>query len=172
MAPTVRSPRLAALASVGALALALGCASSTTREMPPSPAAMEKPDPGAITLRQAAGPALAPIYFDTDLALLRKDARGALDDHAKAILANPEWGVLMIEGHCDERGSDEYNLALGGRRAATVKRYLVDLGVPAARLDTRTFGEARPAVAGHDETAWRYNRRSELAGATQESASR
>jgi peptidoglycan-associated lipoprotein len=173
MAPTHRRPRLTALATVGTLALALGCASTATRDMPPSPPpAATQQDAGAVTLRQAGAPALAPVYFDTDLALLREDTRRTLDGHAKAILANPEWGTLTIEGHCDERGSDEYNLALGGRRAAAVKRYLTDLGVPAARLATHTFGEEKPAVAGHDESAWRHNRRSELTPATRESASR
>ena len=71
-------------------------------------------------------------------------------------------GVITIEGHCDERGSEEYNLALGERRASGVKRYLVDLGVPASRLRTVSFGEAKPAVVGHDESAWRYNRRAEF----------
>jgi peptidoglycan-associated lipoprotein len=80
--------------------------------------------------------------------------------------------VLNIEGHCDERGSDEYNLALGGHRAAVVKRYLLDLEVPAARLTTHTYGEEKPVVAGHDERAWRYNRRSEVRSPAVESASR
>jgi peptidoglycan-associated lipoprotein len=71
-------------------------------------------------------------------------------------------GTVTIEGHCDERGSEEYNLALGDRRASGVKQYLVDLGVPASRLRTVSFGEAKPAVVGHDESAWRYNRRSEF----------
>jgi peptidoglycan-associated lipoprotein len=171
MTQTFRFPRWAALAAAAAAAVSLGCASTATREMAPSPAT-EMRDPGPVTLRQASGPSLAPVYFDTDLALLREDARRALEGHAKSILAHPDWGKLTIEGHCDERGSDEYNLALGGRRASAVKRYLMDLGVPAERLDTRTFGEERPAVAGHDENAWRYNRRSELAGSGQESASR
>jgi peptidoglycan-associated lipoprotein len=70
--------------------------------------------------------------------------------------------VVTIDGHCDERGSDQYNRALGRRRAAAVERYLVDMGVPSARVATRTFGEDRPAVSGHDESAWSYNRRSEL----------
>ena len=71
---------------------------------------------------------------------------------------------MTIEGHCDERGSEEYNLALGERRANAVKRYMVDLGVPSSQLRTVSFGEAKPAVVGHDESAWRYNRRTEFKG--------
>ena len=71
-------------------------------------------------------------------------------------------GNVVIEGNTDERGSEEYNLALGERRANTVKRYFVDMGVPSARLSTVSFGESRPAVQGHDESAWRYNRRADF----------
>jgi peptidoglycan-associated lipoprotein len=70
--------------------------------------------------------------------------------------------MLVVEGHCDERGSEEYNLALGDRRAAAVARYLEDLGVSGTRLRTVSFGENKPAAAGHDESAWRVNRRSEI----------
>jgi peptidoglycan-associated lipoprotein len=70
---------------------------------------------------------------------------------------------VTLEGHCDDRGSEEYNLALGERRASAVKRYLVDLGVSASRLRTVSFGEAKPSAAGHDESAWKWNRRVEFA---------
>jgi peptidoglycan-associated lipoprotein len=109
-------------------------------------------------------PELTAIYFDFDRAEIRSDARPALRDNASAINGNDDWGVVTVEGHCDERGSEEYNLALGERRANNVKRYLTDLGVPSNRLRTVSFGEARPAVPGHDESAWRYNRRSEFKG--------
>jgi hypothetical protein len=69
---------------------------------------------------------------------------------------------VTVQGHCDERGSTEYNLALGERRAAAVKRYLVDLGVSSSKLRTVSYGEDRPAVPGHDESAWRYNRRADF----------
>jgi peptidoglycan-associated lipoprotein len=125
-----------------------------------------------VTIQPASAPSLEPVYFDTDQAVLRADARASLKARAEAIRQHPEWGVVTIQGHCDERGSDEYNLALGERRAAAVKRYLGDLGVPASRLETVTYGENRPAVPGHDETAWRYNRRSELASDALQSANR
>jgi peptidoglycan-associated lipoprotein len=106
---------------------------------------------------------LRTVYFDYDRYNIRSDARSALRANAKAINANDKWGRVTIEGHCDERGSEEYNLALGERRAHAVRKYLIDLGVPSKRLNTVSFGEAKPAVMGHDESAWRYNRRSEFA---------
>jgi peptidoglycan-associated lipoprotein len=106
---------------------------------------------------------LETVYFDYDSFQIRDDAKPLLKGNAQTISGKPQWPMVVIEGHCDERGSDEYNLALGERRAQQVKRYLVDLGVPASRLDTVSFGEANPAVQGHDEAAWRYNRRSEFA---------
>jgi peptidoglycan-associated lipoprotein len=105
---------------------------------------------------------LGAVYFDFDRYDIRADAKPTLRANADAILADSGGGTVTVEGHCDERGSEEYNLALGDRRASGVKRYLVDLGVPSSRLRTVSFGEAKPAVVGHDESAWRYNRRSEF----------
>jgi peptidoglycan-associated lipoprotein len=105
---------------------------------------------------------LQTIYFDFDDYSIREDAKPALRTNAQSIKEHGEWGTVTVEGHCDERGSEEYNLALGERRANGVKRYLVDMGVPATRLSTVSFGEAKPSVSGHDESAWRYNRRSEF----------
>ena len=105
---------------------------------------------------------LQTIYFDFDRYAIRSDSKGALGANAAAIKRKAGWGTLIVEGNTDERGSEEYNLALGERRATAVKRYLVDLGVPSSRLRTVSFGEAKPAVPGHDESAWRYNRRSDF----------
>jgi len=105
---------------------------------------------------------LKTIYFDYDQATIRTDQRASLTADAEAINRRTELGVLTLQGNCDERGSEEYNLALGERRAMAVQRYLVDLGVPASRLRTVSFGEAKPAVPGHDESAWRYNRRADF----------
>ena len=105
---------------------------------------------------------LESVYFDYDRWELREDARLTLKENAKKIQSNSSGERLVIEGHCDERGSQEYNLALGERRAANVARYLEDLGVPGSRMQTVSFGEERPAVRGHDESAWRLNRRSEI----------
>jgi len=106
--------------------------------------------------------ALETVYFDFDKSSIRSDSAGVLRNNAGVIKENADWGQLIIEGNTDERGSEEYNLALGERRAMAVKRYLVDLGVTESRLRTVSFGEAKPAVPGHDESAWRYNRRSDF----------
>jgi len=106
---------------------------------------------------------LETIYFDFDDATIRGDQRGNLKTDADAILAQENLGVVTLQGNTDERGSEEYNLALGERRAVSAKKYLVDLGVPSARLRTVSFGEAKSAVAGHDESAWKWNRRVDFA---------
>ena len=105
---------------------------------------------------------LATIYFDFDRSDVRDDARRTLRTNAQAIQGNGSWGTITLEGHTDERGSDEYNLALGERRATAAKRYLVDLGVSSGRVVTVSFGESSPAVQGHDESAWHWNRRVEF----------
>ena len=160
MSSIIRSPHLIL---IPALIVALGCASTSSApgatESPSTPVSEAKDS--SVDVSQVSS-TLEPVYFDTDLAVLRPEARETLRRYGKSILDHPEWGLVRIEGHCDERGSDEYNLALGKRRAATVERYLVDRGVPRSRLATKTFGAQRPAVPGHDESAWRYNRRSEL----------
>lgn len=106
--------------------------------------------------------ALDAIYFDYDRSTLRPDAVSTLKNHADSIRDFPTWALVTIEGHCDERGSEEYNLALGDRRADAVKRYLVTLGIPGDRIRTVSYGELKPSVQGHDEGAWRYNRRAEF----------
>jgi peptidoglycan-associated lipoprotein len=104
---------------------------------------------------------LETIYFEYDKDELRDDARATLD--AKLPLLNLNTGLkVRIAGHCDERGSDEYNIALGRRRAETAKKYLVDRGVDAARIETVSFGRERPAMTGETEDAWSKNRRDEF----------
>jgi peptidoglycan-associated lipoprotein len=105
---------------------------------------------------------LRSVYFELDSALLREEGRASLSRDAQQIQSNPDWGVVTIEGHCDERGNEEYNLALGEQRAAAVKDYLLDLGVAPDRVKTRSYGEMQPASPGHDERAWRLNRRAQL----------
>ncbi|MEO8561382.1 MAG: OmpA family protein [bacterium] len=101
------------------------------------------------------------VYFDYDRDVLRDDTRTVLDAKVPVLLANP--GVsLMISGHTDERGTAEYNLALGQRRAAQVKRYLASKGVPDTRLTAQSVGDAQPAVQGTDESAYSQNRRAEF----------
>ena len=102
------------------------------------------------------------MYFGTDSAALHQEGRASLDLTAQQIQSNPDWGVVAIERHCDERGNQEYNLALGEQRAGAVKQYLSDLGVSADRLKIRSHGEMEPASLGHDEVAWRLNRRAQF----------
>lgn len=106
---------------------------------------------------------LKTVYFDYDQSSIRSDQRANLRADADAILAQQNLGVVTLQGNTDERGSEEYNLALGERRAVAARSYLVDLGVPKSRLRTVSFGEAKPAVAGHDESAWKWNRRVDFA---------
>jgi len=103
----------------------------------------------------------APVHFDFDQAALRSDDQASMDRKLAILVANPELTV-RIAGHADERGSDEYNLALGARRAATVSAWLRSHGVPAARLEVVSYGEERPAATGQDEWSWARNRRAEL----------
>lgn len=98
------------------------------------------------------------IYFDLDSYVLRQDARDALNKNAQWLLKQTTAKV-RLEGNCDERGSDEYNLALGEKRAKAAKSYLVTLGVPAERLDTISYGKEKPVDPGHNEAAWAKNRR-------------
>ncbi len=122
--------------------------------------APQPPEPPRSSADAAA--MLQPVYFDFDRSEIRSDAKPVLRANAKAIQDNEGWGRIRVEGHTDERGSEEYNLALGQRRANSVRQYLIDLGVPGGRVETVSFGEAKPAVNGHSESAWRYNRRSEF----------
>jgi peptidoglycan-associated lipoprotein len=97
-------------------------------------------------------------YFDLDKADIRPDARIALEKTAAFLKGYPQAHVT-IEGHCDERGSTEYNLALGDRRANAVKQYLVNLGIPAANLNTVSFGKEKPFCMESNESCWQQNRR-------------
>jgi len=101
------------------------------------------------------------VYFDYDAAELRADGRAALDAKLPILLANPAL-TIRIAGHTDERGSSEYNLALGLSRAAAVKRYLTDRGVAPGRIEVVSYGEEQPAVEGGEEAAWSQNRRAEF----------
>ena len=101
------------------------------------------------------------IRFDLDKSNVRADDMGTLDQKVAILQANPDLRI-RIGGHCDERGSDEYNLALGNRRAQAAKQYLVSHGIDASRIETQSWGEERPMVDGHDETAWSQNRRAEF----------
>jgi peptidoglycan-associated lipoprotein len=101
------------------------------------------------------------VYFDFDSFVVKDEFRSVVEGHAKLLSANRQRQV-QIEGHTDERGGREYNLALGQKRAEAVQRALVLLGVGEKQLEAVSYGEERPADAGHDEAAWAKNRRAEL----------
>ena len=98
------------------------------------------------------------VYFDYDQSTLTSEAQATLDRQAAFLKANPSVRIV-IEGHCDERGTREYNLALGDRRASAARDYLVAKGVNASRLTTISYGKERPEIGGSNETSWALNRR-------------
>ena len=104
---------------------------------------------------------LQKVYFNFDSAALSDESRAILSKNAEALAKQPSVSV-RIEGNCDERGSDEYNLALGERRAKAARDYLVNLGVQPERLSVISYGEEKPVDPGHDEAAWAKNRRDEF----------
>ena len=118
--------------------------------------------PGAVGVGDAAAANLGRVvYFDFDSFVVKDEFRSLIDGHAK-VLAAQRNKRLVIEGHTDERGGREYNLALGQKRAEAVARSLVLLGVQESQLEAVSFGKERPAVEGQDEAAWARNRRAEL----------
>ena len=111
------------------------------------------------SLQQAIdGGQVQPVFFNYDKAVLTPAAKRVLEGNARVFRQFPEIGII-IEGHCDERGSEEYNLALGDRRAQMVRDYLIELGGGSQQLESISYGEERPFSPGHDETSWRLNRR-------------
>lgn len=102
-----------------------------------------------------------PVYFDYDSARIKISERPKLDEVVNYLRQNRGVG-LIVEGHCDERGSREYNLALGERRAQAVRAYLISQGIDPSRIQTKSYGEEKPVALGHDEESWRLNRRAEF----------
>lgn len=172
-----RSLKFAAV--LGAIvALAAGCKKkppTTTPEAAPPPPAVEAPTPAPTpappppttrgedvmsedlqTLNSKGY--LKDSFFDFDKADLRDDARTALASDAQWL---KQYGSIkvLVEGHCDERGTEEYNLSLGQKRASAVKEYLVSLGIDGSRVNTVSYGKARPFCTDHDENCWQQNRR-------------
>ena len=143
MKPLLRTLFIPTMLFLGACA----CCEETVVAPPPPP------PPPAIVL-----PGLGDVFYDFDRSELRADAVAQLRTNANWIQANGTSNVI-IEGHCDERGTSEYNLALGERRANSAKDYVVNLGVSPARLKTVSFGEEKPFADGHNEESWAQNRR-------------
>jgi peptidoglycan-associated lipoprotein len=149
------------------LLFTLGCQKkAVTQAKAPAPAAAPAPAPAPAPAAPA--PAAPPdtsammmqedIYFDFDKSTLKPAAQDNLMKKAAWLRANPN-ATVTIEGHCDERGTNEYNLALGDRRADSAKAFLVDLGIAASRLTTVSYGEERPVCNQQNEECWSKNRR-------------
>jgi len=126
-----------------------------------APDAADAPGANDDTGSGGSAPAGQAVFFAFDDYTLNSEAQGALNTLADQ-LKKKNAAVVQVEGHCDERGSIEYNLALGERRAQSVKNYLVQLGIDPARLSTISYGEEKPSSDGHDESAWSRNRRAEF----------
>jgi len=181
-------PRMAYCAFLMVLSLAFGCApTATTKPVPDSSGNGAASAKSSDTARSGAGqnggtkesdasasslkalqegkppitPASSPlkdVFFDFDRYDLSADARGVLRGNAEWLKTNPSARV-DVEGHCDERGTNEYNLALGAKRAQAARDYLVSLGITPDRLTTTSYGEEIPVCQEHSESCWRHNRR-------------
>jgi peptidoglycan-associated lipoprotein len=119
-------------------------------------------EPFDLNRQRLAEASFSPVYFGYDSFQLAPEEVVKIEQVAD-FMQGDRASVLIIEGHCDERGSNEYNLSLGEQRALAVRGYLVNLGIAAERIQSRSFGEERPAVSGSGEAAWRLNRRGEFA---------
>jgi peptidoglycan-associated lipoprotein len=141
---------------------ATGAGGSATATASVEVAAAQAPPPQApaaqSSLSELFDQNVKDAYYDLDKSDLRDDARAALTKDAEFLRSYPDVKV-SIEGHCDERGSTEYNLGLGQRRAEAAKNYLISLGIPADRMETTSWGKERPFCTAHDESCWQQNRR-------------
>ena len=125
---------------------------------PPAPPVEQQPTPAPPEVTNAD---LKPAFFDFDSYALRDDARKALDTDAQLLRDHSNLSIT-IEGHCDERGTAEYNQALGERRAQAARDYLVAAGADASRIQIISYGKERPFDSGHDEQSWAQNRRAHV----------
>jgi peptidoglycan-associated lipoprotein len=125
-------------------------------EVAPAPAKEEVKERAA-----AAAEGVQPIYFDFDKSFIRDDAKPVMKANAEWLKANPK-AKIKIEGNCDERGTIEYNQALGQRRAASAKKYLTDMGIAASRISLISYGKEKPICKESDETCWQKNRRDDF----------
>jgi len=148
------------------LMLLVGCGKGKKvepiQEPPPPPVIEEKVEPPPPAEEPKVAPlSLTTIYFDYDKSDIRTDARDALARTAEFLRSHTEIRVV-IEGHCDERGSTEYNLGLGERRAQAVRQFMISLGVSAERMDTVSLGKERPFCTQSSEDCWQQNRRGHI----------
>ena len=166
---TTKGPTIASPGPAGPPAAPGGAGSSAgeipvTRPVPPTEAPVPSP-PGVSSSALPGGGAAAggisplkDVFFEYDRAIIEAAQKVALDDNVRWLKANGNARIL-VEGHCDERGTAEYNLGLGDRRAKAVRDYLLSSGVAANRVGTISYGKERPFAFGHDENAWKQNRR-------------
>jgi len=126
--------------------------------VPPEPDSLRASDlPDDLDSLNRSG-VLKPVFFDLDSSEVNAASQQVLQENAEVLRRNGRWQIT-IEGHCDERGTAEYNLALGERRALSARTYLLSLGIPAERVRTVSYGKEFPFDQGHDESAWSKNRR-------------
>lgn len=143
-----------ALSALAAVFLIAACSNSNDQQT--ASAATTSVAPGTVgDFRQNVGDR---IFFDTDGSTVREDGRQTLNRQAEWLKKYTNYQIT-VEGHCDERGTREYNLALGERRANAARQYLIAQGIPAARIKTVSYGKERPDPVGSDEAAWSRNRR-------------
>jgi peptidoglycan-associated lipoprotein len=141
-------------------------ATATLSVSAPPPPPPPPPTGRAVSLEERLSGDVQDAYFDYDKTDIRPDARDILNKDAgaiKAILSDFPNASIIIEGHCDERGSAEYNLGLGDRRASSAKEFLQQLGVPADRIKTVSYGKERPQCTEQNESCWQKNRRAHFA---------
>jgi peptidoglycan-associated lipoprotein len=131
------------------------------RKPAPQPQVQQAPRQTEEGLKAPSNLKLSNIFFDYDKSNIKSDQRSSIADNA-AILSKYRTLRIRIEGHCDERGSDEYNLALGQRRCDATRQYLIEYGISSSRISTLSYGESRPVSLGHNETSWAQNRRCEF----------
>ena len=144
--------RLKMLGALGVILLAAACSSTDQ----PDTTATGRAAPGSVAeFQQVVGDR---VFFDLDSSQLRPDARDTLNKQSTWLKQYTNYAIT-VEGHADERGTREYNLALGARRAQTISSFLASQGVPAGRMKTISYGKERPEVVGSDEGAWSRNRR-------------
>jgi peptidoglycan-associated lipoprotein len=142
-------------------------AAPPAQQAPAVEPAQPEPAPAAEEPREKAAPAakgLEPVYFDFDKSFIRPDARDILKANADWLKANPKVKI-KIEGNCDERGTIEYNQALGQRRATSAKKYLTDLGISGARISIISYGKEKPVCTESTESCWQKNRRDDFIAA-------
>ena len=126
-------------------------------ETAPTEMKAETPNEKAATMAEG----LKPVYFDFDKSFIRDDAKSIIKANVEWLKANPK-AKIKIEGNCDERGTKEYNQALGQRRAASAKKYLTEMGISGHRISLLSYGKEKPICSEHDETCWQKNRRDDF----------